>query len=389
MKKVIATIVTTALALSMVSGCNKNTKLTEAPSDATASSDASAGTSSTWEPQTFDELYGNQLPNYLNHQYYFDGEAIPLTESNYYFINTFIELANAVSQGYYTPTTMGYLDLAAACPTGSGYDTYGDYFVATAESKLAQACVVNARAKAEGISLSDEATKNIDEVLAALEQKATNSGKTYEEYLKFWYGPEMTAESFRAIYEREYLAGLYSQLYAQNYEPTYEEKYYHNIRYAVFEAAEQPFDTNQEPATQAEKDAALAAATEVLNKCSSIDDLPTYAQEAVDLGLAKETNDIVVNKYGQRMVPEFEAWAYDEKRQPGDMEIIYAVNYGYFVVGYLGHEEQSQSVIESAAMTALSQELLAETQNGTHDLHTDDPYLASPPAPTPTTAPST
>ena len=71
------------------------------------------------------------------------------------------------------------------------------------------------------------------------------------------------------------------------------------------------------------------------------------------------------------------------------MEIIYAVNYGYFVVGYLGREEQSQTVIESAAATALSQDLLAEAQSGVHDLHTDDPYLASPPAPTPTTAPST
>ena len=73
MKKVIATIVTAAIALSMVSGCGKNTKLTEAPSDPTASSDASSDTSSTWEPQNFDELFGNQLPNYLNHQYYFDG----------------------------------------------------------------------------------------------------------------------------------------------------------------------------------------------------------------------------------------------------------------------------------------------------------------------------
>ena len=389
MKKVIATVVTAAIALSMVSGCNKNTKLTEAPSDPSASSDVSTDTSSTWEPQNFEELYGNQLPNYLNHQYYFDGEAIPMNESNYYFINTFIELANAVSQGYYTATTMGYLDLAAECPAGSGYATYGEFFVAKAESKLAQACVVNAKAKAEGISLTDEAQKNIDAVLDSLAQKATNSGKSYEEYLKFWYGSDMTEESFRAIYEREYLAGLYSKYYAQNYEPTYEEKYFHNIRYAVFEAPEQPFDPNTAPATQAEKEAALAAPTDVLNKCKSIDDFPTYAQEAVDLGLAKETNDIIVNKYGQRMVPEFEAWAYDENRKVGDMEIIYAVNYGYFVVGYLGHEEQSESVIESAAMSALSKSILEEISNGVHDLHTDDPYLASPPAPSPTTAPST
>lgn len=389
MKKVIATLLTAAIAVSMISGCNKN-KLTEDPTDTTSSSDTATDTSSTWEPQNFDELYGNQLPNYLNHQYYFDGKAVPMTESNYYFINSFIELANTVSQGYYTATTMGYLDLSAACPEGSGYATYGDYFVAYAESKLSQALIVNARAEAEGMSLTEEAQKNIDEVLGALAQKASNSGKTYEEYLKFWYGPEMTEESFREIYEREYLAGLYSKWYAQNYEPQYEDKYFHNIRYVLFWAPEDPYASNagQAPATEEEKAAALASANEMLNKCTSLDDITTLGQEAVDLGIAKESNDIVVNKYGSRMVPDFEAWAYDESRKEGDMAVIYA-SYGYFVVGYVGREEQPQSVYESAAMTALSQELLAEAQGGTHDLHTDDPYLASPPAPTPTTAPST
>ena len=43
------------------------------------------------EPETFEELYGNQLVNYLNHQYYFDGEAIPVNESNFYFINSFLD----------------------------------------------------------------------------------------------------------------------------------------------------------------------------------------------------------------------------------------------------------------------------------------------------------
>ena len=113
MKKVIATLLTAAIAVSMISGCNKN-KLTEDPTDTTSSSDTATDTSSTWEPQNFDELYGNQLPNYLNHQYYFDGKAVPMTESNYYFINSFIELANTVSQGYYTATTMGYIEISSA-----------------------------------------------------------------------------------------------------------------------------------------------------------------------------------------------------------------------------------------------------------------------------------
>ena len=211
MKKVIATVVTAAIALSMVSGCNKNTKLTEAPSDPSASSEVTTDTSSTWDPQTFEELFGSQLPNYLNHQYYFDGKEVPKTVSNYYFITSFIEIAtNYVSQGYYTATTMGYLDLAAECPEGSGYQTYGDYFVAYAEGKLMRALIIDARAEAEGMSLTDEAQKNVDAILDVYAQRAANSGKTYEEYLKLWFGPEMTEERFRDIHEMEYLSTLYS-----------------------------------------------------------------------------------------------------------------------------------------------------------------------------------
>ena len=43
------------------------------------------------EPKTFEEVYGNQLMGYLNHQYYFDGEPVSLQESNFYFINAFLE----------------------------------------------------------------------------------------------------------------------------------------------------------------------------------------------------------------------------------------------------------------------------------------------------------
>lgn len=42
--------------------------------------------------ESVETIYGNQLPNYLNHQYYFEGQPVPMTESNFYFIDTFSEL---------------------------------------------------------------------------------------------------------------------------------------------------------------------------------------------------------------------------------------------------------------------------------------------------------
>ena len=53
------------------------------------------------EPKTFEEVYGNQLMGYLNHQYYFDGEPVSLQESNFYFINAFLELSSDANMGYY------------------------------------------------------------------------------------------------------------------------------------------------------------------------------------------------------------------------------------------------------------------------------------------------
>ena len=64
MKKIGAIILSAALAATMIAGCNTDPAKKE-----------------------IDKNYGPQLWNYLNHQYYFDGEAIPVSESNFYFIN--------------------------------------------------------------------------------------------------------------------------------------------------------------------------------------------------------------------------------------------------------------------------------------------------------------
>ena len=63
----------------------------------TAASETTQGipgepTSSTvdYSEYTFETMYGSQLIGYLDHQYYFEGQPIPLAESNYYFIDAFL-----------------------------------------------------------------------------------------------------------------------------------------------------------------------------------------------------------------------------------------------------------------------------------------------------------
>ena len=69
------------------------------------------------------------------------------------------------------------------------------------------------------------------------------------------------------------------------------------------------------------------------------------------------------------------------------MDIIFAPEYGYFLVGYLGLQEQGKDSLDKIALNALSESILEEVNANTHDFHTDDVYLPAPAAPTPTDVP--
>lgn len=385
MKKISALILSTAMAVSLISGCSKEPAT---PSDGTAASSAAtsaatsdataaAGPADSQEPQTFEELYGSQLMNYLDHQYYFDGEAIPTTESNFYFINAFLDLSNYANMGYYPSTTLGFIDLSASF-TGEEYATFGDYYIEYAENSLESTCILNARAKEAGTVLSDETKQAIDDMFENIKNtSAANSGMTLDEYLQFYYGPGNDEATFRKVLERYYIADAYSKEYCDNYEFTDDVKNVPYIRYALFYAPE--------GSAQEDLDKALAAANAMKDACSSIDDLTGLAENAQANGTVYDQGDIAVPK-GQ-MVPKFEEWAYEEGRTEGELDVIFAPEYGYFVVGYLGLKEQSKDALDKIALNDLSQSVLDEVNADTHGFHTDDVYLPAPAAPTPTEVP--
>ena len=380
MKKISALILSTAIVASLFSGCNKEAAPSETALTSTPASETSAVASETVnvdEPQTFEELYGDQLLNYINHQYYFDGEAIPTTETNFYFINAFLDLSGYANMGYYPATTLGFIDLSATF-TGEEYATFGDYFVEYAENSIESTCILNLRAQEAGISLSDETLKDIDDMMESIRTtKAANTGMSLDEYLQFYYGPGNDEATFRKVLERYYLADAYSKDYCDNYEFTDEEKNVPYIRYALFYAPD--------GASQEDKDKALEAATTMKDACTTIDDITPLAQAAQGNGVVYDQGDIAVPK-GQ-MVPKFEEWAYGEGRTEGEMDIIFAPEYGYFLVGYLGLQEQSKDSLDKIALNALSESILEEVNADTHDFHTDDVYLPAPAAPTPTDVP--
>lgn len=349
MKKIGAIILSAALAATMIAGCNTDPAKKE-----------------------IDKNYGPQLWNYLNHQYYFDGEAIPVSESNFYFINTFSEMSGYASMGYYPATAMGNVDLSATF-SSSEYATYGDYYVAYAEYSTESAFILSKRAQDEGITISDETNQAIDEMINSLRTKdAAEAGVSLDEYLASWYGPGMDEATFRKYLERYFLANVYSDEYVKNFE--WEVPY---IRYALFYAPES--------ASQDDKDAALAAANNMKDSCKKIDDITPLAEAAFESGAVRDQGDISVPR-GQ-MVPKFEEWAYGPDRKEGEMDIIYAPEYGYFLVGYLGLQDMDEATHSQYAQDALARSVYAEMEAKTHNFHTDSTYLPAVAAPTPTSVP--
>ena len=387
MKRIGTLLLSTAMAATVIAGCSQQItestvsgtalETTAATAAQAADNGGEAVAADPQEPQSFEELYATQLTTFLDHQYYFDGEAIPKTESNFYFINSFLDLSGYASMGYYPATTLGYIDLAAEY-SGDEYATYGDYFIKYAENSLETTYILYKRSAAEGVTLSQQTREDIDAMMESINnEKAAGSGKSLDDYLQFYYGPGMTEANFRDTLERYYLADAYSKVYCENYAFSDEEKNVPYVRYALFYAPE--------TAEQSAKDDALAAATAMKDSCTSIDDLTGLAQSAQENGIVYDQGDIAVPK-GQ-MVPKFEEWTYEEGRSVGELDVIYAPEYGYFVVGYLGLKEQSQDVLDQYALQQLSKELLEEVDSGSHDFHTDDVYLPSPAGPTATPIP--
>ena len=351
MKKTGALILSTALVASVIAGCSfyPNKK-------------------------DFEEIYGPQLYGYLNHKYYFDGQEIPTTESNFYFINGFLDLSTYASYGYFPATSMGNFDLAAEF-TIEDYTTCGEYFIDYSEYTMESTFILASRAQQEGVTLPAETNTAIDEMIANI--KADNPDTTIDKYLQIYYGPGMDEATFRKILERYYLADVYSKQYCDNYEFDDASKYVPYIRYALFMADEE--------ADQTVKYKALESATALKNGSKNLDDFKALAEAAAQEGTVAETNDILVPK--GKMVPKFEEWAYGENRKEGEIDIIYAPEYGYFVVGYLGLHEQEKESLDKIALDELSLSVYNEIESKTHNFHTDDEYKPAHEAPTPTPIP--
>lgn len=286
------------------------------------------------EPKTFEEVYGNQLMGYLNHQYYFDGEPVSLQESNFYFINAFLELSSDANMGYYPVTPSGGIDLAAELEVEiDDYGTYGDYFVKYAENALEMSLTLCSYARANDIPLSEDTKLAIDNMLDNIRYgSAANAGMSLDDYLQLYYGPGTDEATFRKILERYYLADAYSDKYCEEYPFSDDQIRTPYIRYALFYA---PVSADQDT-----KDQAYQSAMDMKNSCNSLSELKTLAQSAYENGIVREQGDSAAFASELGEYPGLWDWTFEEERKEGDIEVIYEPSVGYYVIGYLGIKDQ-------------------------------------------------
>lgn len=329
-------------AASLFSGCGKTISETgntivasETSAEITLPSETLASDSVTSvEPKTFEEVYGNQLMGYLNHQYYFDGEPVSLQESNFYFINAFLELSSDANMGYYPVTPSGGIDLAAELEVEiDDYGTYGDYFVKYAENALEMSLTLCSYARANDIPLSEDTKLAIDNMLDNIRYgSAANAGMSLDDYLQLYYGPGTDEATFRKILERYYLADAYSDKYCKEYPFSDDQIRTPYIRYALFYAPES--------ADQDTKDQAYQSAINMKDSCNSLSELKSLAQSAYENGIVREQGDSAAFASELGEYPGLWDWTFEEERKEGDIEVIYEPSVGYYVIGYLGIKDQ-------------------------------------------------
>lgn len=374
--KTIIALVLTAASLLSFTACTKRTAgetLYMDPSTGQLTGGSSVSEPTPTKPlaqKTFEENYGYQLSSFLNRQYYFEGEPIPVVETNYYFIDSFMTINQYALYGGYPMLEGGFVDLTAAMSSDpaspDASKTYGDLLVEYAERVIESTCIVIKHAKEEGLTLPEESSAAINEMINNFNtQFAAPEGITLDQLFALFYGEGCGEAEFRQIMEDYYLAEYYTSHYIDEYEFTDEELYRPQVRYALYSA---PEDT----ATQEERDSQQALANALFEECNGdIDMFELLGNTRQNNGEVTQYGDIPVSE-GQT-VPVFNDWVFDESRQAGDMDLLYAPEYGYFVVGYVGLTEIDYSEKSQIAVAALGDMITEAIDNGEYQFYTNDP----------------
>ncbi len=151
---------------------------------------------------------------------YFEMDGAMFAYVVYEYVNQY-----ASTMSYYGyDTSLGLLSQTTQYTSGSTSMTWYKYFCQLAESQMAQYIALASAAKAEGMTITEEDQKEIDDYMKSLKDYAYSSGYGgTNKFLDAAYTPGVTAGAVRRYLEIEALARNYAEKFIDSLEYTDEE----------------------------------------------------------------------------------------------------------------------------------------------------------------------
>lgn len=260
--------------------------------------------------------------------------------------------------------------------------TFADHFIDTAVQKAVNAYSVYNVAVANGKTLDDDGKTAVENMVNAMKATAVKQGyRNVKQYLKSAYGNGATEESFRKYLELQYIAEAYKEevynalTYTESDLAAYNEEHFDDFSsfsYATFYVSVNDLlvctadeDDKEHEHSQAEKDAALKAAEEVIAAVkdanpSTIEELNKLIR-SLDAYAENESAACIENKdklYTSITDTDFAKWLVEDNRKAGDLTVLtrttettdengnkISTPYGYYVLLFLNRNDNEMNLV--------------------------------------------
>jgi hypothetical protein len=264
-------------------------------------------------------------------------EKVKVYEVNYYYRSLLS------SYGIDPSTDSGKKTLQSASGI-EGFPTVDDYIKDIAAQQVQQYVMLAGSAAKDGIALDADDRTRIDSYIKYYADAAQTAGTDAANYLIRLFGPGMTADNLKLVFERQFLAEKFTNAKIASFNITEAEisAYYdaHKDDYDVVSYRTFTIkSTAASDASEADKTKALEAARTKANEMlGKITDDTTYKLMCVEYALEsekeaymKEDKSLVKDKKKSSLLAAESAWLFDAARKSGDKTVIDATS-GYTVL---------------------------------------------------------
>ena len=318
-----------------------------------------------------------------------NGHSYSVAEFNYEYMSTY--------QRYNQMYTQYMGDASMCAPSalyseddedGDAFETWGDFYKDAAIQSLATKQALVDMAEADGVTLTEEEIKEIDDSLDELASAAKEYGYgSASKFLSANYGQGVTVKLARELMLRDALADKYQTQYQENlsfsddelqaaYAEHKDEYDAYTFSYYLVQAETETVTAEDGTETAAEPtDEAMAAAKELADKLVSetkgdaerfaavvADNCPAQEQTQMDdsgsVVTDEEGNPVTELKPAEPARSEatqgstlvnygmpFSDWVMEADRQPGDMTVVEQEGTGYYVVIFESRDDNSYSTV--------------------------------------------